>query len=68
MGGLCPASVAVNKNGATGIIGVVAEGEVLSTEIFNLNGVQLNKLQQGINIIRKTYANGVVTVEKKMME
>ena len=68
MGGLCPASVAVNKNGATGIIGVVAEGEVLSTEIFNLNGVQLNKLQQGINIIRKTYVNGVVTVEKKMME
>ncbi|MBQ6799583.1 MAG: Ig-like domain-containing protein, partial [Bacteroidaceae bacterium] len=68
MGGLCPASVAVNKNGATGIIGVVAEGEVLSTEIFNLNGVQLNKLQQGINIIRKTYANGAVTVEKKMME
>ncbi|MBR6590162.1 MAG: Ig-like domain-containing protein [Bacteroidaceae bacterium] len=68
MGGLCPASVAVNKNGATGIIGVVAEGEVLSTEIFNLNGVQLNKLQQGINIIRKTYVNGAVTVEKKMME
>ncbi len=68
MGGLCPASVAVNKNGTTGIIGVVAEGEVLSTEIFNLNGVQLNKLQQGINIIRKTYVNGVVTVEKKMME
>lgn len=68
MGGLCPASVAVNKNGATGIIGIVAEGEVLSTEIFNANGVQQNKLQQGLNIVRTTYANGVVTVEKKMVK
>jgi len=60
--------VAVNKNGATGIIGIVAEGEVLSTEIFNANGVQQNKLQQGLNIVRTTYANGVVTVEKKMVK
>lgn len=66
MGGLCVASAGLNKNGVTGIAGIVAEGEVISTEIFNANGVQLSNLQQGINIIRKTYANGVVVVEKVM--
>lgn len=69
MGGLCQASVGVNKDGkTTGIAGIVTEGEVLSTEIFNANGVQLNKVQPGLNIIRKTYANGVVTVEKQMVK
>ena len=68
MGGLCVASEAVNKNGVNLISSIVAEGEVISTEFFNLNGLQLNQLQQGINIIRKTYANGVVTVEKKVVK
>ena len=68
MGGLGAASEALSKNGAEGFVGIVAEGEVLSTEIFNLNGVQLNTLQQGVNIIRKTYANGAVTVEKNVVK
>ena len=65
MGGLGEATVAVDPES---IEGLVAEGEVLRTEIFNLNGVQLNTLQQGVNIIRKTYVNGAVTVEKKVVE
>ena len=65
MGGLGEATVAVDPES---IEGLVAEGEVLRTEVFNLNGVQLNTLQQGVNIIRKTYVNGAVTVEKKVVE
>lgn len=68
MGGLCVASEGLNKEGATGITGVVAEGEVLNIEIFTTDGVQVNTLQQGINIVRKTYANGVVTVEKQFVK
>ena len=66
MGGLCAASVALNKNGVTGIAGIVAEGEVVNIEIFTLDGVKVSALRKGINIVRTTYANGVVTVEKKV--
>jgi hypothetical protein len=62
MGGLCLASVAVNKDGATGFVGVIAGGEVVKTEIFTIDGVLLNQLQQGVNIVRTTYANGAVYV------
>lgn len=65
MGGLGEATVAVNPES---IEGLVAGQAVLSTEIFNLNGVQLNTLQQGVNIIRKTYANGAVIVEKNVVK
>jgi hypothetical protein len=61
MGGLCPASVVLNKDGATGFVGVIAGGEVVKTEIFTIDGVLLNQLQQGVNIVRTTYANGAVT-------
>ena len=65
MGGLGEATVAVD---AASIEGLIAGQPVLSTEIFNANGVQQNKLQQGLNIVRTTYANGVVTIEKKMVK
>ena len=64
MGGLCLASVAVNKDGATGFVGVIAGGEVVKTEIFTIDGVLLNQLQQGVNIVRTTYANGAVASQK----
>ena len=65
MGGLGEATVAVD---AASIEGLIAGQPVLSTEIFNANGLQQNKLQQGLNIVRTTYANGVVTIEKKMVK
>ena len=65
MGCLGEAKVAVNPES----IEVLVDGQaVLSTEILNANGIQLSKPQQGINIIRTTYANGVVTVEKRMVK
>ena len=65
MGGLGEATVAVNPES---IEGLVAGQAVVSTEIFTVDGVQVNTLQQGINIVRKTYANGVVTVEKQFVK
>lgn len=65
MGGLGEATVAVD---AASIEGLIAGQAVLSVQIFNANGIQQNKLQQGINIVRKTYANGAVTIEKKMVK
>ena len=65
MGGFGEAVEALN---ATRIAAIAAEGEVFSTEIFNANGMQQNNFQQGLNIVRTTYANGVVTIEKKMVK
>lgn len=57
---------AVEIVSVVGIDGIPAEGELLTTEIFNASGVQVNGLQQGVNIVRKTYAGGAVTVEKQI--
>lgn len=67
MGGLCPASIGLNKLGS-GINSIVAEGEVVNTEIISISGVVSNSLQKGINIVRKTYENGVVTIEKVLVK
>ena len=40
--------------------------EMISSEIFNLNGVRVNGLQNGINIIRQRYADGSVKTIKVM--
>ena len=40
------------------------EGELLSTAIYNINGIQQNSLSKGINIIREVYSNGTVKVRK----
>lgn len=37
---------------------------VVKREIFTLGGAQVGKLQQGVNIIRNTHADGTVTVKK----
>lgn len=51
-----------------GIVEINAEnkgaGELLSTAIYNINGVQQSALSRGINIIREVYSNGVVKVRK----
>ncbi len=61
MGGLGEATVAVNPDN---IQMNIAGQEVVKTEIFTAGGIQLNQLQQGVNIVRTTYANGVETTQK----
>jgi hypothetical protein len=54
----------LSPDGTVGIEDVVAGGEVVSVAVYNANGVQLNGVQKGINIIRTVYSNGAVTVKK----
>lgn len=53
-------------NSAYGIenVELAADGDVVSVAVYNANGVQLNGLQKGVNIIRTVYSNGAVTVKK----
>lgn len=61
MGGFGEAVTAIDL---ASIEGIVAGQEVKEVEIFTAGGIQLNQLQQGVNIVRTTYANGVVESQK----
>ena len=55
MGGLGEATVASTS---TGIENIATSADVLSTKIYSADGVQVNKLQKGINIVVKTMTDG----------
>lgn len=40
------------------------KAELVSTEIYDINGIRVRGLQKGINIIRKTYSDGTVKSSK----
>ncbi len=65
MGGLGEASIAQDP---TSIEGLVAGQEVVNVAIYTTSGVQVGELQQGINIVRTTYANGVVKTVKVVVK
>ena len=54
----------LDASGDVSIEDVVAAGDVVSVSVYNANGVQLNGVQKGVNIIRTVYSNGAVTVKK----
>ena len=37
---------------------------VVKSEIFSISGARMNKLQKGINLVRRTHADGQVTMQK----
>ncbi len=51
-----------------GIDNVGSSDELVRDEIFSVNGVRLNTLGKGINIIRKHYADGTVKTVKVMVK
>ena len=55
MGGLGEATVASTS---TGIENIATSADVLSTKIYSADGVQVSKLQKGINIVVKTMSDG----------
>ena len=55
MGGLGEATVASTS---TGIENIATSANVLSTKIYTADGVQVSKLQKGINIVVKTMTDG----------
>ncbi len=65
MGGLGVASEAINKDGIySGINNIIGNAEVVNTTIYTIDGIMVPQLQNGINIVRTTYSNGAVVVEK----
>ena len=38
--------------------------EVVSTEIYTVDGRRVSRMENGVNIVRTTYKNGVVTTTK----
>ena len=55
MGGLGEATEATTS---TGIENITTPADVLSTKIYSADGVQVSKLQKGINIVEKTMSDG----------
>ena len=55
MGGLGEATEATTS---TGIENIATSADVLSTKIYSADGVQVSKLQKGINIVVKTMTDG----------
>ncbi|MBO4821101.1 MAG: chitobiase/beta-hexosaminidase C-terminal domain-containing protein [Prevotella sp.] len=47
-----------------GIETLLPAGDIVRTEIYTLNGARVTTMVKGVNIIRRTYANGVVKTHK----
>ena len=65
MGGLGEATVAST---GTGIENIATESQVVATAIYTTDGMQISKLQRGINIIVKTFADGSKKTSKVVLK
>ena len=65
MGGLGEATVASTS---TGIENIATSSDVLSTKIYSADGVQVSKLQRGINIVVKTMTDGSKKTNKVILK
>jgi hypothetical protein len=54
----------VDITGKSSSINEVSTDDIVKTEIYTIDGRRVNQLEDGVNIIRKTDANGVVTTSK----
>lgn len=61
MGGLGEASIAADP---TAIGTILDAQEVVETSIYTLSGVKVSAMNEGVYIVRTTYANGSVVVKK----
>lgn len=51
----------------SGIIVATKESRLIGTEVYGVNGVRLSAPSKGINIVRRVYADGTVTVQKVLV-
>lgn len=65
MGGLGEATVAGTS---TGIENIATSADVLSTKIYSADGMQVSKLQRGINIVVKTMTDGSKKTSKVVLK
>lgn len=62
-----PLSVAAEQE-ASGIEEPMALGHLKQTIIYDLNGVQVNRLSHGLNIVKEIYDNGIVKSHKVIVK
>lgn len=55
-------------NDATGISTVATDGDVVATKIYTTDGVQVGKLQKGVNIVETTMKDGSKKVKKVVVK
>ena len=63
-GGMFVMCVDITGSEGTAIDEVPAQASVASTAIYTIDGKRVNQLQQGINIVRTTDENGVISIKK----
>lgn len=51
----------------TSISGPDTDKQIVRTEIYSLDGKQLNQLQKGVNIVRQVYSDGTVSTSKQIV-
>lgn len=57
--------IVLGEGGYDGVKPAIGEkGTLLSTQLFNLSGMPIHKLEKGLNIVREVYSNGTVLVRK----
>ena len=61
-------SATYSEQGLDGIATLQPAGNIVRTEIFSANGTQVSSMSRGINIIRRTFANGAVKTYKVIIK
>ena len=57
-----------SESALDGIVEILPAGDVVSTEVFSVNGVRQSSVVKGLNIVRRTYANGAVKTTKVLVK
>lgn len=57
----------IYSNGS-GVEKVTDNGDVVSTQIFDLSGMRLQQMQKGVNIVRSIYSDGSVKTRKVIVK
>ena len=57
-----------SESALDGIATVQPAGNVVRTEVYSLDGARRSTLSKGVNIVRSTYANGVVRTQKVLVK
>lgn len=51
-------------SGGSKVVDIITDGDIAKTEIYNVNGIRLRSLEDGINIVKVTYKDGRVATRK----
>ena len=57
-----------SESALDGIVEILPAGDVVNTEVFSVNGVRQSSVVKGLNIVRRTYANGAVKTTKVLVK